>query len=158
MKNGLSEASQCQLLDRLLEIIDGCWPNNVHVLMEQMIQPLEHLMVPRAALERKPMVITDFVQEFVAQNDIELYKSQLSAVRQSVTEANQKLIEHFAQKNSQSPESMTRQHFDPSSEGTDILMLLVYLGCKLSSQELSQASEKVVQICLVLSEGYRFKR
>jgi len=40
----------------------------------------------------------------------------------------------------------------------DILMLLIFLGCKLSSQSLSDACSRVSQLCHVLSEGYRYQR
>jgi GTP cyclohydrolase I len=40
----------------------------------------------------------------------------------------------------------------------DILMLLIFLGCKLSSQSLSDACSRVSQLCHILSEGYKYQR
>ena len=37
-------------------------------------------------------------------------------------------------------------------------MLLIYLGCKLSSQSLLDACSRISQLCHALSEGYRFQR
>ena len=37
-------------------------------------------------------------------------------------------------------------------------MLLIYLGCKLSSQQLLDAASRISHLCHVLSEGYNFQR
>ena len=37
-------------------------------------------------------------------------------------------------------------------------MMLLYLGCKLASKELTEASNRIVRLCSILTEGYNFKR
>jgi len=37
-------------------------------------------------------------------------------------------------------------------------MILLYLGCKLASKDLSEAANRIVTLCSILTEGYKFKR
>ena len=45
-----------------------------------------------------------------------------------------------------------------SSSTQDILMHLIYLGCKLSSQQSEEASKKIIILCNILSQGYQIQR
>lgn len=37
-------------------------------------------------------------------------------------------------------------------------MLLMWLGCKLASQQLDKPASKIAKLCGILSEGYQVRR
>lgn len=47
---------------------------------------------------------------------------------------------------------------DLNKGDTDLVMFLLWIGCKLSSQKLEKASSKIAQICKMVSEGEMVKR
>jgi len=54
---------------------------------------------------------------------------------------NQQLVQRYALKNTQREKAdECRVSFQPGSQGVDVLMLFIYLGCKLASQQLDEAS------------------
>jgi hypothetical protein len=74
LRSGLTEESQCRLIDRLMDIINGCPENNCDVLCNLPFQPIEFLNCPERAFEKRDLKQSDLVQQFIAQNNLGLYR------------------------------------------------------------------------------------
>jgi hypothetical protein len=69
------------------------------------------------------------------------------------------LVQRYAHKNNQPDVSQDfKPSFDGKSRGADLLMLLIFTGCKLASQQHLEGAAKIVHICHCISGGYRFQR
>ena len=81
-------------------------------------------------------------------------------MKQEVRNNNHDLIQKYALKNIQDSHRESQKGKLEFSQGraVDILMLLIYLGCKLSSQQSLDAASRISNLCHVLSEGYNFQR
>ena len=67
--------------------------------MNLMIQPVEALKCDLSGLENQKAPQGDLVQQFISQNDLNLYKVELQALKQEVRNYNGELIEKYALKN-----------------------------------------------------------
>ena len=75
LQSGLSESSQCEILDGILEIINSCMPNNALALMNLMVQPVESLKCDLSTFEKQARLNqSDLVRQFISHNDLNLYK------------------------------------------------------------------------------------
>lgn len=81
-------------------------------------------------------------------------------MKQEIRNNSHDLIEKYALKNTpNSQKEIQKDKLDfPQGRAVDILMLLIYLGCKLSSQQLLDAASRISHLCHILSEGYNFQR
>lgn len=62
LQSGLSESSQCHILENILQLIDGCVPNNALALMHLMVQPVEALRCDLGGFENQEVPQGDLVR------------------------------------------------------------------------------------------------
>ena len=161
LKSGISERGQCQLIDRLMDIINLCLQTNCDILSGPLNQPIEHLSVPSPLLDKKDVKQADIVRQFIAQNNMGLYMKELQVVNQAVRANNLHLIQRYASKstlNDSDADQDFKPSFDAESPGADVLMLLIYTGCKMASQQRTEGAAKIAHICHSISQGFKFKR
>jgi hypothetical protein len=106
LRSGLSEASQCQILDSLTESVLKCLPNNAHALRDLMAQPVEHMGIEKDYFEKPGLFengrlsLEDLARQFESQNDLNLYQEKIREHRKSIRLNNSSLIKRYAIKSS----------------------------------------------------------
>jgi hypothetical protein len=71
---------------------------------------------------------------------------------------NQKIIQRYGEKCTSKTEEEGEILSDINKGDVDTVMFLLWLGCKLASQKLENASSKVAFICKLLSDGEMVQR
>ena len=186
LRSGLSEECQCRILDSLTTMVLSCQPNNAHALRDLLVQPVEYLCIPRDFFE-KPGISEDgrlskeaLARQIQTQNDLNLYQQKIRARQKQIRLNSTSLIRRYAEKSSKlmrdqgekreddsDPEphsakagenSEQNQGWQLEREHADLVLLLMWLGCKLASQELDKPAAKIAKLCGILSEGYQVRR
>jgi hypothetical protein len=71
-------------LESILQLTNSCIPNNALALMNLMVQPVEALKCDLSGYENQEVPQGDLVRQFISQNDLNLYKVELQALKQEV--------------------------------------------------------------------------
>ena len=141
------------MLDHVIDIVGVCAPNNGLALKNHLKQPIEFLQLDK------------FVEsEHILANCInsERLTRRIQDYRRDQRSTNSELVAHYALKAKLLGSMGTSQEEEtpPPVPDTinDTMMLLVYLGLKLSYRLCEQATLRITSLCEILSEGYQFER
>lgn len=167
MTQGLSQNALCLIFDEVIRIVLACQPNNSLQLLEYQSQPLQNLKLHFSFFNNSNFESGDVVRQFIVQNNMNLAQFEQAEQSQNLNKNNNRLITKYGQKTGEEASEQGVQQTQSNAEDTiqnksevklDVVMILIYLGFKLSAQGKDQAALKICRLCFILTKGSKFQR